>query len=48
VRSFFALAVEELNRKLLPEPDQIAGDPRFVDIGRQRARNLAEPIRHQN
>ena len=43
----------ELNRKLLPEPqralptlDQIAGDPRFVDIGRQRARNLAERIRH--
>jgi hypothetical protein len=45
----------ELNRKLLPEPeralptlDQIAGDPRFVDIGRQRARNLAERIRHQS
>jgi hypothetical protein len=44
----------ELNRKLLPEPeralptlDQIAGDSRFVDIGRQRARNLAERIRHQ-
>jgi hypothetical protein len=44
----------ELNRKLLPEPqralptlDQIAGDPRFIEIGRQRARNLAERIRHQ-
>jgi hypothetical protein len=45
----------ELNRKLLPEPeralptlDQIAGDARFIDIGRQRARNLAERIRHQS
>jgi hypothetical protein len=45
----------ELNRKLLPEPeralptlDQIAGDSRFVDIGRQRARALAERIRHQS
>jgi hypothetical protein len=45
----------ELNRKLLPEPeralptlDQIAGDSRFVDIGRQRARSLAERIRHQS
>ena len=44
----------DLNRSLLPEPkrvlpvlDQIAGDPRFVDIARQRARNLAERIRHQ-
>jgi hypothetical protein len=44
----------ELNRNLLPEPqralptlDQIAGDPRFVEIGRQRARNLAERIRRQ-
>jgi hypothetical protein len=44
----------ELNRKLLPEPeralptlDQIAGDARFVEIGRQRARNLAERIRRQ-
>jgi len=43
----------ELNRKLLPEPqralstlDQIADDPRFVEIGRQRARALAERIRH--
>lgn len=45
----------DLNRKLLPEPeralptlDQIAGDSRFVEIGRQRARNLAERIRHQS
>jgi hypothetical protein len=45
----------ELNRKLLPEPeralptlDQIAGDSRFVEIGRQRARNLAERIRRQS
>lgn len=45
----------DLNRKLLPEPqralptlDQIAGDARFVEIGRQRARNLAERIRRQS
>jgi len=45
----------ELNRKLLPEPqralptlDQIAGDARFIEIGRQRARNLAERIRHES
>jgi hypothetical protein len=45
----------ELNRKLLPEPqralptlDQIAGDSRFIDIGRQRARALADRIRHQS
>jgi hypothetical protein len=45
----------ELNRKLLPEPeralptlDQISGDARFVEIGRQRARNLAERIRRQS
>jgi hypothetical protein len=44
----------DLNRNLLPEPqralptlDQIASDTRFVDIGRQRARALAERIRHQ-
>jgi len=43
----------ELNRNLLPEPrraldklDQIAGDSRFVEIARQRARALAERIRH--
>ena len=45
----------DLNRSLLPEPkrvlpvlDQIAGDPHFVDIARQRARTLAERIRHQD
>jgi len=45
----------DLNRKLLPEPqralptlDQIAGDSRFVEIGRQRARALAERIRHSS
>ena len=44
----------DLNRSLLPEPqrvlpilDQIAGDSRFVDIARQRARSLAQRIRHQ-
>jgi len=44
----------DYNRSLLPEPqrvlpmlDQIAGDSRFVDIARQRARTLAERIRHQ-
>lgn len=45
----------DLNRNLLPEPqralpalDQIASDSRFVDIARQRARTLAERIRHQS
>jgi hypothetical protein len=45
----------DLNRSLLPEPqrvlpmlDQIAGDSRFVDIARQRARSLAERIRHKS
>jgi hypothetical protein len=44
----------DLNRKLLPEPqralpilDQIASDSKFVEIARQRARFLAERIRHQ-
>jgi hypothetical protein len=44
----------DLNKGVLPEPqralpllDQIAGDSRFVDIARQRARALAERIRHQ-
>ena len=43
----------DLNRNLLPEPqralaalDQIAGDARFVEVARQRARVLAERIRH--
>lgn len=45
----------DLNRSLLPEPqrvlpmlDQIAGDAHFVEIARQRARSLAERIRHQS
>lgn len=45
----------DLNRSLLPEPqrllpmlEQIAGDTKFVDIARQRARSLAERIRHQS
>jgi hypothetical protein len=45
----------DLNHKLLPEPqralptlDQIAGDERVVEIGRQRARALAERIRHSS
>jgi hypothetical protein len=44
----------DLNRKLLPEPqralpilDEIAADSKFVDVARQRARFLAERIRHQ-
>jgi hypothetical protein len=43
----------DLNRGLMPEPnrlvpllDQISSDSKFVDIARQRARNLAERIRH--
>ena len=43
----------DLNRKLIPEPErllpaleQIANDPRVVDIARQRARALAERIRN--
>jgi hypothetical protein len=42
----------DLNRGLIPEPkrllallDQIASDPKFVDIARQRARTLAERLR---
>jgi hypothetical protein len=45
----------DLNRSLLPEPqrllpmlEQIASDPKFVDVARQRARSLAERIRHQS
>jgi hypothetical protein len=30
----------------LPLLDQIAGDSRFVEIARQRARALAEKVRH--
>ncbi len=45
----------DLNKGILPEPsralpilDQIANDPRFVEIARQRSRALAERIRHPN
>lgn len=45
----------DFNKKLLPEPElalpaleQIANDARFVDIARQRARALAERIRHMS
>jgi hypothetical protein len=45
----------DLNHKLLPEPqcalpmlDEIGNDSRFVDIARQRARTLAERIRHSS
>jgi hypothetical protein len=45
----------DLNHKLLPAPqcalpvlDQIAADSRFVDVARQRARSLAERIRHMS
>jgi len=44
----------ELNRKLLPEPERalptLDQSPRrpLRRIGRQRARNLAERIRHQS
>jgi hypothetical protein len=44
----------DFSKSELPEPeralpllDQIAGDPRFVEIARQRSRALAERIRHQ-
>ena len=43
----------DFSRGLLPEPqdllpllDQISADPHLVEIARQRARNLAERIRH--
>jgi hypothetical protein len=43
----------DLNKNMLPEPqralpvlDQIAGNPQFVEIARQRARTMAERIRH--
>lgn len=45
----------DFNKKVLPEPklalpvlEQISNDSRFVDIARQRARALAERIRHMN
>ncbi|HTB93197.1 MAG TPA: hypothetical protein VK728_10230 [Candidatus Sulfotelmatobacter sp.] len=44
----------DFSKGALPEPeralpllDQIANDPRFVEIARQRSRALAERIRHQ-
>jgi hypothetical protein len=43
----------DLNKAILPEPsralpllDQISSDSRFVEIARQRARSLAERLRH--
>lgn len=43
----------DLNRKVIPEPErllpaleQIANDPRFLEIARQRARSLTERIRN--
>jgi hypothetical protein len=45
----------DLNKNMLPEPqralpvlDQIAGNPQFVEIARQRARTMAERIRHSS
>jgi hypothetical protein len=45
----------DFNKGVFPEPqrglpllDQIAGDSRFVEIARQRARALAERIRHSS
>jgi hypothetical protein len=45
----------DYDKNILPEPqralpalDQIAGDSRFIEIGRARARSLAERIRHSN
>jgi hypothetical protein len=45
----------DLSRGVLPEPqrvlpllDQISGDYRFLEIARQRARALAERVRHQD
>lgn len=45
----------DLSKGVLPEPqralpllDQIAGDSRFLEIARQRARALAERLRHLN
>src|ERR1700733_4511100 len=43
---------QDYNNRLFPEPDrllapldQVAGDDKFIDIARQRARNLANKIR---
>jgi hypothetical protein len=45
----------DVSKGVLPEPqrvlpllDQIAGDSRFVEIARQRARALAEKVRHSS
>jgi len=45
----------DLNRGLMPEPsrlvpllDQIASDPRFVEVARQRARSVADRLRRSN
>jgi len=45
----------DLNKNMLPEPqralpvlDQISGNPQYVEIARQRARTLAERIRHSS
>jgi hypothetical protein len=45
----------DISKGVLPEPqrvlpllDQISGDSRFVEIARQRARALAERVRHTN
>ena len=35
-------------QRVLPTLDQIAGDSRFVEIARERARALAERIRHSS
>lgn len=46
---------KDYDRKLLPEPDQLlppldqlAADSHFIDIARERARNLAQRIRSQH
>jgi hypothetical protein len=45
----------DISKEVIPEPqrllpllDQISGDSRFVEIARQRARALAERVRHTN
>lgn len=45
----------DISKNVLPEPqrllpllDQISGDSRFLEIARQRARALAERVRHTN
>jgi hypothetical protein len=48
VETDFSKGVLPEPHRVLPLLDQIAGDSRFVDIARQRARALAERIRHAN